>query len=456
MADEILRTLRIDAKNIKKNFKIYYDKGGTLKEKMLFWKRNRYEIRTVLNDISFKVHDGEVIGLIGRNGCGKSTLLKMITGIYFCNGGRIDTYGRISSLIELGAGFHPDMSGRENIYINAAIFGLTKKEIDARLKDIIEFSELEDFIDQPVRTYSSGMYMRLAFSVAINVDANILLIDEILAVGDASFQKKCFNKLNELKAKGVTIVIVTHDINTIRSFCNRVIWINDGKIAFDGDVKEGSDKYLDYLEDLDAKKLLDSGDQQNLSALSAIKRKEIEEKEAAERQERERLEQERVKQEQERLAAEREKQRIEEYEHWKHSGNSKGKITTCHLLDSNGRKSLKFNTGEQMTIHIEYELYEDINGCCVGIGFNQPDMVVVYGTNTRIDDYPISSKKGKYNINFNIESLPLVEGTYLLNVTIIDEKYENIDFYNDYLRFKVRKTTGSIGLLTLEHTWSKK
>lgn len=139
--------------------------------------------------------------------------------------------GRVSSLIELGAGFHPDMSGRENIYTNASIFGLTKKEIDARLHDIIAFSELEEFIDNPVRTYSSGMYMRLAFSVAINVDADILLIDEILAVGDTNFQTKCFNRLRELKASGVTIIIVTHDLSTIEQFCDRAIWLNDGTIV---------------------------------------------------------------------------------------------------------------------------------------------------------------------------------------------------------------------------------
>ena len=206
----------ISVKNVTKTFKVYFDKGNLLKEKLLFWKRNRYENRLVLDDISFDIHKGETVGLIGKNGCGKSTTLKMLTGIYYPNKGSIDTVGRISSLIELGAGFHPDMSGRDNIYINASIFGLTKKEIDERLNDIISFSELEKFIDNPVRTYSSGMYMRLAFSVAINVNADILLIDEILAVGDANFQQKCFAKLNDLKKQGITIVIVTHDSNTIR------------------------------------------------------------------------------------------------------------------------------------------------------------------------------------------------------------------------------------------------
>lgn len=214
---------------------------------MLFWKRNRYEKRHVLNGISFNVKRGEAIGLVGKNGCGKSTTLKMLTKIIYPDSGTIEMRGRVSSLIELGAGFHPDMSGRENIYTNASIFGLTKKEIDARLDDIIAFSELEDFIDNPVRTYSSGMYMRLAFAVAINVDADILLIDEILAVGDANYQAKCFNKLREIKAEGTTIVIVSHSLGQIEQICDRSIWIKNGLIEAEGTPKDVHLKYLDYM-----------------------------------------------------------------------------------------------------------------------------------------------------------------------------------------------------------------
>ena len=185
----------IEVQNIKKDFKVFYDKGFQLKERLLFRKRNKYERREVLKGISFNVRKGESVGLIGKNGCGKSTTLKIINRILYPDSGMVSVKGRVSSLIELGAGFHPDMSGMENIYTNASIFGLTKKEIDKRLEQIITFSELEKFIGNPVRTYSSGMYMRLAFSVAINVDADILLIDEILGVGDVSFQEKCFQKL---------------------------------------------------------------------------------------------------------------------------------------------------------------------------------------------------------------------------------------------------------------------
>lgn len=237
----------IEVKDIKKSFKVFFDKSKYLKERILFWNRNRYEVRTVLKGISFSVKKGEAIGLVGHNGCGKSTSLKLLTKIMYPDSGSIEMQGRVSALIELGAGFHPDMSGRENIYTNAAIFGLSKKEIDRKIDDIIAFSELEEFIDNPVRTYSSGMYMRLAFAVAINVDADILLIDEILAVGDAAFQVKCFDRLKQIKAEGTTIVIVSHSLGQIEEICERSIWIDEGVIRAEGSPSTVHGEYLDFM-----------------------------------------------------------------------------------------------------------------------------------------------------------------------------------------------------------------
>ena len=234
----------INVENVSKKFRVYYDRGFNIKELFLSSKRKKFEWRLVLDDISFFVDKGEALALIGKNGCGKSTMLKLLTKIMYPNSGNINIVGRVSSLIELGAGFHPDMSGRENIYINAAIFGLTRKEIEARIDDIIAFSELEPYIDQPVRTYSSGMYMRLAFSIAINVDADVLLVDEILAVGYESFQNKCFDRLRKMKENGTTIVIVTHNMNVVRTFCDRAIWIKDSRIQVEGDPNEVVDAYL--------------------------------------------------------------------------------------------------------------------------------------------------------------------------------------------------------------------
>lgn len=234
----------IEVRNMTKKFNVYSDKANTLKEKILFWKRGNKEIRTVLEKINIDIKKGDTVALIGINGSGKSTLLKLMTKIIYPTTGTVKTKGKLTSLLELGAGFHPDFSGRENIYFNASIFGLSRKEIDNRLNDIIEFSELEDFIDNPVRTYSSGMYMRLAFSVAINVDADILLIDEILAVGDQHFQDKCFAKLEELRDSDKTIVIVTHSLGSVEKLCNRAIWIKDGKVEMDGKTKPVIERYL--------------------------------------------------------------------------------------------------------------------------------------------------------------------------------------------------------------------
>lgn len=235
----------IKVEHVDKKFKVFLDKANTIKEKLLFWNRKNYEIREVLKDINLEVKNGEVIGLIGTNGSGKSTLLKLMTKIIYPNKGKVITNGKLVSLLELGAGFHPDFSGRENIYFNASIFGLSKEEIDNRLSDIIDFSELIEFIDNPIRTYSSGMYMRLAFSIAINVDADILLIDEILTVGDEHFQTKCYNKLDDLKKQGKTIVIVTHSLDVVKNFCDRAVWLYEGKIKMDGNSIGVVNKYVE-------------------------------------------------------------------------------------------------------------------------------------------------------------------------------------------------------------------
>lgn len=234
----------IEVKNVTKSFRLFYDKPTTLKERLVFWNKKKADERVILDDISLNVKKGETVALIGVNGCGKSTLLKMMTKIIYPTKGTIKTNGKITSLLELGAGFHPDFTGRENIYFNASIFGLSESEIDNRLEEIIAFSELGELIDSPVRTYSSGQYMRLAFSIAINVDAEILLIDEILAVGDQHFQDKCFEKLSELKEGDTTIVIVSHGLEPIKKLCDRGIWINNGKICMDGKINEVIDEYV--------------------------------------------------------------------------------------------------------------------------------------------------------------------------------------------------------------------
>lgn len=232
----------IEVKHVCKYFNT--DSGNRkIKDYLIYHQNKERKKMIILNDISFNVKKGEVLGIIGRNGSGKSTMLKLLSKIIRPNSGTIETRGRTSCLIELGAGFHPDMTGRENTYINASIFGISNKTVDERFQEILDFSEIGEHIDKKVRNYSSGMYMRLAFSIAINVDADILLVDEILAVGDLRFQKKCFDKLKEIKRKGTTIVIVTHSTSQVREICDNVIWIENGVIKESGDPETICDHY---------------------------------------------------------------------------------------------------------------------------------------------------------------------------------------------------------------------
>lgn len=200
---------------------------------------------TALDDISFEIEKGDSIGIIGPNGSGKSTILKLIAGVMSPTMGKVEVKGQISPLIELGAGMHPELTGKENIYLNGAILGLKKKQIEANLQSIIDFSEIEEFIDQPVKHYSSGMYMRLAFAIAVHVDPEILIVDEILAVGDDAFQKKCFRKMEEFKQNGVTIIFVSHSLGQVREFCNKAIYINHSNLIIQGSTEIVCQKYLE-------------------------------------------------------------------------------------------------------------------------------------------------------------------------------------------------------------------
>ena len=409
----------IEVRDVTKTFKVYYDKGTELKEKLLFWKRNRYENRVVLDHISFEVKKGEAIGLVGKNGCGKSTTLKMLTRIIYPNSGEIEMCGRVSSLIELGAGFHPDMSGRENIYTNAAIFGLTKKEIDERLEEIIAFSELEEFIDNPVRTYSSGMYTRLAFSVAINVDADILLIDEILAVGDANFQAKCFNKLREIKARGTTIVIVSHSLGQIEQICDRSIWICEGKIAMEGRPKEVHLEYLDYMNT-----------------------------QRIDQQEKERLRLQKL--ELQNMQAEEEKKRKAKIKRY---GSEDAKFTQIKMLDADGKEQTTFRTGEKMVLDLSYHVEKKVTDAVFGYGIFRSDGLWVYGTNTRIDrvDNFDIDKDGRFVIT--MPELNLIPGQYWLDITIEYGEGNPVDYYKEALKFEVVSNMTDVGVARIAHSW---
>ena len=430
----------IEVSNVRKQFKIFVDRGNTLKERALFSKRRKYDYREVLKGISFEVKKGEAIGLIGHNGCGKSTTLKLLTRIIYPDAGTIEMCGRVSSLIELGAGFHPDFSGRENIYINAAIFGLGRKEIEQRLDDIIAFSELEEFIDNPVRTYSSGMYMRLAFAVAINVDADILLIDEILAVGDANFQAKCFNKLREIKAKGTTIVIVSHSLGQIEQICERSIWIHDGQIREEGSPREVHPMYLNYM---------------------GQKREEIAEKEA----ERQAAKEAAVEQQQAEAAealtegaetpaadvvTEGAQEQAIDNKRW---GNGHARITELALYDTSGKKKTIFETGSDVVLEIKYAVKKPVKDAVFGIGVFRRDGIYCYGSNTRLDKLEKFDLTQDGSVKVHLKNLMLMPGQYSFDIAIEAEIGIPVDYYREAVDVEFYSTREDVGLVRLEHEW---
>jgi ABC-type polysaccharide/polyol phosphate transport system ATPase subunit len=233
--------------DVTKSFRMHNDRPNSLKQLLVTRRRSRPEEFTALRDVSFDVYEGEVFGVIGQNGSGKSTLLKCMAGILQPNKGRVQVNRRMSALLELGAGFHPELSGRDNVFLNAAILGMSRSEIARRFDDIVEFSGLQSFIDAPVKTYSSGMYVRLAFAVAINVDPRLLIVDEILAVGDVTFQQRCLEKFVEFRAEGRTIVLVTHDLTSVKNMCDRAIWLRHGKLTGSGDPSDLVDEYTEQM-----------------------------------------------------------------------------------------------------------------------------------------------------------------------------------------------------------------
>lgn len=415
----------IEVNNITKSFKVYMDKGSTIKEKVLFRNRRRYENREVLRGISFEVKKGEAIGLIGHNGCGKSTTLKLLTKIMYPDSGTIEMKGRVSSLIELGAGFHPDMSGRENIYINASIFGLSKKEIDSRLEEIIEFSELEEFIDNPVRTYSSGMYMRLAFSVAINVDADILLIDEILAVGDVAFQAKCFNKLREIKAEGTTIVIVSHSLSQIEQICERSIWIHEGLIREEGTPRIVDPKYMAYMSQKsqeESRKQVEQQEDENTNAEPDEKENEPDSED-----------------------------KQEDATRW---GSGEVVMKEVRILDSDGQEKTSFLNTEPIVIRIRYQAKKKLDDVVFGVAIYRNDQTYIYGTNTLIDYSEPSTLKGEGYIDLRIVNMPVNAAEYTIDLAFHRPDGFNYDFWKEAGNIQIMNPKNEVGIVSLRHDWN--
>lgn len=400
----------IRVENVTKEFRLQTDRAHSVKE--LVTRRDRksgVDRFLALDDVSLEIPKGSMYALVGHNGSGKSTLLRCIAGIYKPTSGSVELTGRTSTLLELGAGFHPDLTGRENVFMNATILGMNKKQIEAAFDDIVEFAGIEQFIDSPVKIYSSGMYVRLGFSVAVHVDPEILIIDEVIAVGDAEFQRRCFDHLYELRRKGATIVVVTHGLDTVKSMCDGAAWLDHGVLQMTGTGAEVATAYMDQVN-----------------------------------------ERERTKREQDRLGE-----------------GGGGSVTTpavedveiaeVEFLDGTGAVTDFAVHREPFTIRIWYEARRPVRAPVFGVALYTSAMVHVTGTNTQIDAADTGTVDGRGHVDFHVPSLPITPGDYELTVAISDEYVQhNFDRREREWHLTVRAGGHLVpeGLMDLRGTWS--
>lgn len=370
------------------------------------------ELVTAVDKISLQVEKGMTFGVIGENGSGKSTLLKLVAGIAKPTSGRLKVEGKISALIELGAGFHPEISGRENVFINGIMLGLSKKEISRKFDEIVRFAELEDFIDAPVKTYSSGMYMRLGFSVAINVNPDVLLIDEVLAVGDAAFVPKCLDRIDDFRRRKKTILFVSHDLATVEKICDKVAWMKSGKIQMLGEPKRVVDA---YLQDIAA---MQEEDYQ--------KRKtdvDLEQKWEDERRE-------------------------------KRWGKREVEIRKVTLKNLRGEEKHVFTPDEGLVVEIDAAANEPVKDFVFGIGIFNSQGISCYGTNTNLEDYEPVVLQGEGKAACRIEKLNLINGTYYLDVAVHKRDGYPYDYHRNLYSFLVSSTLKDVGIARLPHKWT--
>jgi ABC-type polysaccharide/polyol phosphate transport system ATPase subunit len=427
-------TPAIELANVSKIYRRYGGKQfSTLKSALLQRSILRdlqpNETFPALTDVSFKVPKGTTYGVMGPNGSGKSTALKLVAGITKPTSGTVRVEGRISALIELGAGFHPEISGRENVFINGIMLGLSKREIQERFDDIVDFAELREFIDAPVKTYSSGMYMRLGFAVAINVNPDVLLVDEVLAVGDEGFTHKCLDKFAEFKRSNKTILLVTHSLNLIERFCDEALWLDGGRAMTHGDPKRVVGAYLTKVEE---------GEEKLLAQTTA-----------------------RAVDEASRPAPEGPAQ-----EHpvdptsnmfqategrW---GSREVEITDVTCLDRSGQPAFVFHTGDPISVRVKVRAAQPVNDFVFGFGLFNADGVCCYGTNTYLEELTPQRLAGEAEATFEIDSLELVEGTYKLDVAVHKIDGFPYDYHRLLYTFRVKSRIHDVGIYRPRHQWT--
>ena len=378
---------------------------------------------------------GRTLGVIGRNGSGKSTLLKLVAGITKPTTGAVKVNGRISALIELGAGFHPEISGRENVFINGIMLGLSKREVTQRFDEIVEFAELRKFIDAPVKTYSSGMYMRLGFAVAIHVDPDVLLVDEVLAVGDEGFTHKCLDKFAEFKRRGKTILLVTHSLDLVKRFCDEALWLDGGRKQAIGDPQRVVGAYLTDIAQAeeqqlaagDAKAREATADAASAEPAAAVVPDDLPE------------------------TAEAPADMFRATEgRW---GSREVEITGVHLVGADGEAGHVFHSGEPLTIRIALRAAAEVEDLVVGVGIFNAEGICCYGTNTSLEQLRAVRIAGDAEARFKIDSLDLVEGTYKLDVAVHKFDGYPYDYHRLLYTFRVKSRTKDVGIYRPKHAW---
>lgn len=388
----------VQATEVSKKFKLVHERNNSIKAAILRGGRTVSEDFWALRDVSFEVYQGETFGLIGENGSGKSTMLKCLTRILRPDRGTVSVEGKVSALLELGAGFHPELSGRENVYLNGAILGLSQKDLRKRFDDIVDFAGIGQFIDEPVKNYSSGMYVRLGFSVAINVDPDVLFVDEVLAVGDEAFQRKCNEKFAELKHAGRTIVLVSHGMVGVQNLCDRVAWFSHGQLMEVGQPRDVIEAY--------------TGTVQTDRAIDE-----------------------------------------EGHSRW---GSGEGRITNVQFVDSEGRPVTTIRSGEEATLRLEYQMDSAIERPVFGLAINTLEGFQVTGPNSRDVGCVPEKLNGRGHVDITFESVTLLPGSYDLTVSLYDYNCMHpYDFRQNVLRFDVARgpIKENFGVVSLGGRW---
>ena len=425
-----LNNIAVDINKVTKRYRIYHEKIPSLKNTILRGKRTTYEEFLALDDISFSIKYGETFGIIGPNGSGKSTLLKLISNIIQPNSGKINIDGTVSALLELGAGFHPDLTGKENIYINSAILGMRKREVDKRFDQIVRFSELEKFIDTPVKNYSSGMYMRLGFSIAINVNPDILLVDEVLAVGDQSFQAKCYKAIYDIMKRGKTIIIVSHDLETISDLCSRVAFLKEGKIVDLGNPIMVVSQYRAYIEELEKKRAEDQQKEERKKIFKTViesNRKVVDGEDI------------------EKLSRRDSEQTIKRF------GSGDAMITDIKLLDKNGSKLDYCKYGDEVKIVLDIKFNRKVESPIFGIRITDVKDNIIYGTNTRTNNLRtrVYNNGESLRVEFAFK-VTIIGGNYYVTPAVgYKDSRTYCDWVNNMLTINVLKNEKAEGIANL-------